>query len=61
MCKGVKPAIFIINKRYKEQFDEYQKLQINSKLLSEYVFQIILNNAEIKFIKGEYKNFNWNK
>jgi hypothetical protein len=37
---------------------------INNKLISKnypiYVFQIVLNNAEIYYIKGDYENFNWN-
>jgi hypothetical protein len=61
ICTIINPIIFIINERFKEQIDEYKKLEINSKFLSEYVFQIILNNAKIKYVKGEYKKFNWNK
>ena len=61
ICTIRKPAVFIVNKRYEEQFEEYKKLEINSKSPSNYIFQIILDNAIILFIDNELKNFNWNK
>ena len=56
ICTIKYPAIFIINERFKKEIEDYQKLEINSN----YVFQIVLNNAEIYYIKGDYENFNWN-
>jgi len=56
ICTIKYPVIFIINERFKKEIEDYQKLEINSN----YVFQIVLNNAEIYYIKGDYENFNWN-
>jgi hypothetical protein len=38
-----------INKRYKKIFEKYKKYEQKSKYIHEYVFQIILDNANIKY------------
>ena len=60
ICTIKNPVIFIINERYKKQLAKHKKAEIKSKLLLDTVFHVILNNAIFYFIKGEYKNFNWN-
>jgi hypothetical protein len=56
ICTLKYPAIFIINERFKKEIEDYQKLEINYN----YVFQIVLNNAEIYYIKEDCEKINWN-
>ena len=44
------PVILNINKKYKKMIKQYKKYEIKSKFLSEFIFQIILNNAIINYI-----------
>jgi hypothetical protein len=60
ICTLKKPCTLIVNERYKKELEDYQKIEINSTLVFNNVFQIILHNAEILYIKGNYENFNWN-
>jgi hypothetical protein len=43
------PVILNINKKYKKMIKQYKKYEIKSKFLSEFIFQIILNNAIINY------------
>ncbi len=38
-----------INEKYKKMFEKYKKNEHNSKYIHEYIFQIILDSANIKF------------
>ena len=44
------PVTLNINKKYKKMIKQYKKYEIKSKFLSEFIFQIILNNAIINYI-----------
>jgi len=53
------PLTFDVNIRYKPIIEEYINYGINSKFPFEYVLQVILNNATIKYHNGEYKKIVW--
>ncbi len=53
------PLTFDVNIRYKPIIEEYINYGINSKFPFEYVLQVILNNATIKYHNGEYKKIDW--
>jgi len=53
------PLTFDVNIRYKPIIEEYINYGINSKFPFEYVLQVILNNAIIKYHNGEYMKIDW--
>jgi hypothetical protein len=52
------PATFNINLRYKQEIEDYLRYT-NSTSPNEYTFQVILNNAIIKYINQPFKNIFW--
>ena len=54
------PVIFKLNKRYEKSIKKYIKTSINNKFYPKCCFQILLQNAFIKYHKGEFKNIVWN-
>lgn len=55
------PVILNINERYKDMIKKYIEYVIKSDLINQYIFQIILINAEINYHKYQYEKINWNK
>lgn len=49
ICSIEIPVILNINKKYKEMLEKYKEYEIKSKFISEYTFQIILDNAIINY------------
>ena len=46
------PFLFQLNEKYRQLIEEYIRFGLNSKYLFEYVFQVILENAQIRYIKN---------
>jgi hypothetical protein len=46
------PIVFQLNEKYRQLIEEYIRFGLNSKYLFEYVFQVILENAQIRYIKN---------
>jgi hypothetical protein len=49
------PVILNINNKYKNLIKKYKEYEVNSKFISEYIFQIILDNAIINYIVNNEK------
>lgn len=50
ICTIKIPVILNIKKKYKRMIKKYKDCEISSKFISEYIFQIILDNAIINYI-----------
>ena len=50
ICTIENPIILNINKKYKKLIKKYKDYEIKSKFISEYIFQIILDNAIINYL-----------
>ena len=59
ICSISKPIIMKLNSRYENMIQKYIEFEIKSKLINNYVFQVILKNAIIKYHKYEYKKISW--
>ena len=59
ICSISKPIIMKLNSRYENMIQKYIEFEIESKLINNYVFQVILKNAIIKYHKYEYKKIIW--
>ena len=46
------PIVFQLNEKYKPLIEEYVQYGLDSKYAFEYVFQVILENAHIQYIKN---------
>ena len=55
ICTTYLPMKLKINIRYKEMIEKYKK----SGDLKMYIFQVLLDNCNINYHKGELKNFSW--
>jgi hypothetical protein len=55
-----KPIILNINIRFKKMIERYIDFEIDSKLINQYIFQMILKNAIIKYHDIPYQKINWN-
>lgn len=55
----VRPAIFHINERYRDDLTNYMRLASSASPLS-YTFQIILTNAIIRYHNHPFKSILWN-
>lgn len=56
-----KSIILCINERYKDIIRKYIEFEIETKLINQYIFQMILKNAQILYHKYEYHKIDWNK
>ena len=54
------PLIFNINHRYKEKIKEYIDYCSKYGFINSFVFQVILNNANINYHKYNYEKIDWN-
>ena len=54
-------VILNINERYKDMIKKYIDYEIESNLINQYIFQIILKYAEITYHNYSYKKIDWNK
>ena len=50
ICTIKNPVILNINKKYEAMIKKYKNHEIKSKYISEYIFQIILDNAIINYM-----------
>ena len=55
------PVIININKRYKNMIEDYINFEIKTKLINQFIFQMILKNAIITYHKYDYERIFWNK
>jgi len=46
------PVILYLNEKFRRLIEEYIQYGLNSKYPFEYVFQVILENAQIQYIKN---------
>jgi len=46
------PVILYLNEKYRKLIEEYIRFGLYSKFPFEYVFQVILENAQIQYIKN---------
>ena len=59
ICTIQNPVIMNLNSRYENIIQKYIEFEIESKLMNNYVFQVILKNAVIKYHKYKYKKIIW--
>jgi hypothetical protein len=55
------PIILNINERFKDILEKYKDYCIKENLVNNYIFEIILMNAEINYHKYPYQKIDWNK
>lgn len=59
ICTITKPITMSLNSRYENMIHKYIEFEIESKLINNYVFQVILKNAIIKYHINEYQKLSW--
>jgi hypothetical protein len=55
------PVIININERYKNMIEKYIIFEIETKLINQFIFQMIIKNAIITYHKYDYERIFWNK
>ena len=61
ICSMENPIILNINERIKDMLEKYLDYAIKANLLNQYIFQIILMNAQINYHTYTYQKIDWNK
>ena len=59
ICTIGSPVKMNLNSRYENMIHKYMEYEIESKLLNNYVFQVILKNAIIKYHNYDYQKISW--
>ena len=59
ICTIERPVVLKINIRYKKMIKEYKKYEKRSGYPFEYIFQVLLENAEIVYHKNEFEEVKW--
>ena len=59
ICTIESPVKMNLNSRYENMIHKYMEYEIESKLVNNYVFQVILKNSIIKYHDFEYQKISW--